>query len=110
MTQDHIFSAYYHLIVIDGCSFCEKAVALLNETGELFHTENATGKKNWLKEQKENYSWKTVPIVNKVQIQNDGSIDVEFVGGYTDLREHMNVGAENTTKATEKEEAATDST
>ena len=62
--------------------------------------ENATEKKEWLEEQKKVYSWKTVPIVNKVRIPDDGSIDVEFIGGYTDLREHLNIGTENTTEET----------
>jgi glutaredoxin len=94
MMQDYL----YYLIVIDDCLFCEKAATLLSESGASYYIENATEKKEWLKEQKKVYSWKTVPIVNKVQIQDDGSIDVEFIGGYTDLKEHMNIDAEKTTE------------
>jgi glutaredoxin len=97
MKQDYL----YYLIVVDDCPFCEKAAALLSESGVTYYIENATEKEEWLREQKEIHNWKTVPIVNRVQVQDDGSVDVEFVGGYTDLREHMNIGTEkNTTEET----------
>ena len=106
MTQNYIFSAYYHLIVVDGCPFCEEALSLLNDAGVAVITENATEQKEWLREQKEIYNWKTVPIINKVQVRNDNSIDVEFIGGYTDLMEHMNIDiTEDTTEETTQEEA-----
>ena len=34
MTQNYIFSAYYHLIVVDDCPFCEEALTLLNDAGD----------------------------------------------------------------------------
>ena len=104
MIQYHNFPPYYHLIVTSGCPFCENAVTLLGEKGALIHIDDATDRGEWLAEQKEVYGWETVPIINKVQLQSDGSIDVEFIGGYTDLREHMNVGTENTTEATEEDQ------
>lgn len=100
-----VFSPYFHFIVKEGCSFCEKAIALVDGV-EPFWVENADSHDDdgkWLAEQKRIYEWETVPIIHHMEPQKDGSIAVKFIGGYTDLREYMNVDEEDNQEASEEE-------
>ena len=84
---------YYHVIARNGCPFCVKAVELLEENKLHFHADYyGPDQATKLNEQKEKYEWNTVPIINKVVVEEDGTIETNFIGGYTDLREYLTVG------------------
>jgi len=99
---------YYHVICLRGCPFCDDAVELLKELRIPYHAEYYDRGER-LDEQKQHYGWETAPIINKVDVDEDGTITNRFIGGYTDLKEYMNIGTQNTKKAKkEKEQAASD--
>ena len=96
---------YYHIICKHGCCFCDKTIKLLEDSKLHFHAEfYSKEEKVLLEEQKKRYDWWTVPIINKVKVREDGTVVTEFIGGYTDLKELLNVG--KTTHDTPSEEEA----
>ena len=100
-----VFPAYFHLIIKEDCPFCRDAIALVEQTEEPFYVESAEGHGDkWLAEQKHIYKWDTVPIIHRMEPQKDGSIRVKLIGGYTDLREYMNVDEENNQETPEEEQ------
>ena len=66
------------------CPFCVKALALLEKRDVSHIFIDLTKEKQTLKETKEYYNWKTVPIV--VHVTPEGS---KFIGGFNDLREKL---------------------
>lgn len=96
---------YYHVIARNGCPYCIKAIELLEDNDLYFHADYfGSDKKEQLDEQKKKYNWNTVPIINKVVVEEDGNIETNFIGGFTDLREYLNV--DKTTKNKSEEEAS----
>ena len=70
----------YILLVRTGCSYCLKAVDLL-ESKELDHKLIVSRKSNLIfKSLKEIFGWETVPMI----FAKKGST-LTFIGGYTDL-------------------------
>jgi glutaredoxin len=97
---------YYHVICRHDCCFCDKTVKLLEDSKLHFHAEYyRQDEVQKLDEQKKRYDWWTVPIINKVEVKEDGTVLTEFIGGYTDLKELLNVGY---TTQTPNEEAETE--
>jgi glutaredoxin-related protein len=74
----------YILYVSTDCFFCKKAVDLLKENKQKFSTLNLKKRPGVLKELKEIYDWKTVPMVFHRQDN-----EIEFIGGFTDLSERL---------------------
>lgn len=103
---------YYHVICRSACPYCVKAVELLEENKLHFHAEYyGSQEQERLDEQKKRYDWQTVPIVNKVEVSKDGTIITEFIGGYTDLKEFLDIDETSPDQSEEEaEEANTSST
>lgn len=84
---------YYHVIARKSCPFCIKAVELLEENKLYFHADYYDSEQTIkLNEQKKKYDWNTVPIINKVEVKENGNIETSFIGGFTDLKEYLNSG------------------
>ncbi len=76
----------YKLIIKVDCPFCKKAVNLLSQKKIPFIVVAADNSDNFLQEQKNHYSWQTVPIV--IAVGEDGSECL--IGGFTELNERLN--------------------
>jgi len=80
----------FKIYALKDCVFCQKAVEELRIRGIHFLYCPMDGPPNGpdivvtLKMIKKKYNWKTVPIIVKVQEE-----DEEFIGGYTDLVEYL---------------------
>ena len=77
----------YKLIVKNTCPFCVSAIELLKEKDLRYSATSVDGNPELLQEMKANYNWQTVPIITKVT--QSGTL---FIGGYTDLKEHLETG------------------
>tara|TARA_R100000008_G_scaffold77514_1_gene57979 strand:+ start:158 stop:448 length:291 start_codon:yes stop_codon:yes gene_type:complete len=76
---------HYLLWTKDHCPWCKKAIDLLRQR-ELSHTVFAMDDKpEQLIEAKQNFGWKTVPIV--YTIASNG--ETELIGGCTDLEGYL---------------------
>tara|TARA_R110002074_G_scaffold205201_1_gene373546 strand:+ start:78 stop:317 length:240 start_codon:yes stop_codon:yes gene_type:complete len=72
----------YVLFAKESCDFCTKAVELLASQDQDFRVINfEEDQESILKEVKDAYGWKTVPMIFQVVPGESTS----FVGGYTDL-------------------------
>jgi glutaredoxin-related protein len=74
----------YILYVSTDCFFCKKAIKLLEEDKQKFSILNLKKRPAVLKELKEIYDWKTVPMVFHRQDNK-----IEFIGGFTDLSDRL---------------------
>ena len=75
----------YVLFVKPGCPYCVDAVSLLEKKGEEMKVVTfQEDQEEVLNEIKSAYSWPTVPMILTV----DG-LNIEFIGGYTDLVGHL---------------------
>jgi glutaredoxin-related protein len=74
----------YILYVSTDCLFCKKAIKLLEEDKQKFSILNLKKRPAVLKELKEIYDWKTVPMVFHRQDNK-----IEFIGGFTDLSDRL---------------------
>lgn len=77
----------YIVFGLSACPFCEEAVALLSFLGYNHEYYTLDDKPEYLKELKEFYQQRTVPIVLRVGGQD--SI-VRFIGGCDDLKRELN--------------------
>lgn len=76
---------YFHIIGRPGCPYCDKALSLLKDK-DLPHTSESHDRGSEpLNEAMKRYNWKTVPIINHVKVDKDGTIHNRFVGGFSDL-------------------------
>jgi glutaredoxin-related protein len=74
----------YILFIIDECSFCSKAVLLLEELNKEYKTVDVTKDLNVRAQLKMAFNWGTFPMVLTQE-----STALNLVGGYTDLQEHV---------------------
>jgi len=81
---------YYHIVVIDGCPFCDNARALAQDSEVPHYIEDSTENAEYLTEMKKVLDHHTVPIVRKVTIRG-GEIKVDLIGGFTEFKEHLNI-------------------
>ena len=77
---------YYFLWTKRDCEWCAKAIGLLSEKTISHTVFTMDEQQDLLKEVKENFKWKTVPIV--LEVSSNGQTN--FVGGYDDLEKHLN--------------------
>jgi glutaredoxin len=76
----------YVLYAKQTCPFCIKAQEFFVREGKEFKVVNfEENHQNILQDIKEAYDWPTVPIIFEVE----GSRNIRFVGGYTDLIKHL---------------------
>jgi len=83
---------YFHIIGRPGCPYCTHAENLLKEKGFDYTSEVHERGADELNEAKKRYNWKTVPIINHVKVNDDGTIDHRFVGGFSDLVAYLREG------------------
>ena len=73
---------YYVVYVGKDCHYCIEALKILAQK-RLEHVVRAdTGA---VANAKEKYNWKTVPLIEKIEGK-----EKTFIGGYTELYEHLN--------------------
>lgn len=75
---------YFILYTKKRCSYCRKAINLLNEKKEPYIITDLTKNKEIMQEIKEVFRHETVPIV--LYADNDNTT-LDLVGGYTELKE-----------------------
>ena len=78
---------YYAIYAKSQCNFCADAVSLLGTGGfdyVLILLDKAPDLHALLKKK---YDWETVPII--VKCSKTTGDDIEFLGGFTDLVEHL---------------------
>ena len=75
---------HFKIIAWGECPFCVRAKALLLSKGFEIEYVVLDHANNLLKEIKEQYGMKTVPIIIKKEGENE-----ELIGGYTDLVEYF---------------------
>ena len=98
-----MINGYYHMIVVDGCPFCDNAKELAKDSGVLYFVEDATDREEWLNEAKEQFKHGTVPIINWVGLTPSYEIEVKLVGGFTEFKERLKIEKENTKEEQEQE-------
>jgi glutaredoxin len=76
----------YHLYILLGCPFCEKAVNLLENKKQRFVISVMDNDLEELEETKQTYSHKTVPIVIGKTINNKQVL----IGGCSELEQRLN--------------------
>jgi len=75
----------YIVFGTDQCPHCEKAVDELQQRGLKYKSVCFDdGQRAVLKEIKDAYEWKTVPMI----FQREGS-NIQFIGGCSDLIQHL---------------------
>jgi glutaredoxin len=77
----------YNVVAKATCPYCVSAIELLKENGLSYQVVSVDGNPELLQEMKSNYNWQTVPIITEVTPRG-----TRFIGGYTDLREHLKTG------------------
>ena len=80
---------YYHLIVWDGCPFCEAAIDLLKNKEFDMHVDVVERGSVQLDEARQRNQWNTVPMVTRVNVSADGTVTQKFIGGFTDLESYL---------------------
>lgn len=75
---------HFKIIAWGECPFCVRAKALLLDKGFEIEYVVLDHANNLLKEIKEQYGMRTVPIIIKKEGENE-----ELIGGYTDLVEYF---------------------
>lgn len=80
---------HFKIIAWGECPFCVRAKALLLDKGFEIEYVVLDHANNLLKEIKEQYGMRTVPIIIKKEGENE-----ELIGGYTDLVEYFRTNPE----------------
>lgn len=75
---------YFILYIKKRCTYCRKAINLLNEKKEPYIVTDLTKNKEIMQEIKEVFRHDTVPIVLYADKENT---TLDFIGGYTELHE-----------------------
>ena len=76
----------YYVVGRQSCPFCVKAKDLLHENSLNYKFRDLEENRELLMEFAKKFSWDTVPMVFKF----DSSGSPTFLGGYTDLVNHLN--------------------
>lgn len=75
---------YFKIICWAECPYCLRSKNLLIEKGEQFEYCSVDHSNELLNYYKKVYNHKTVPIIVKLNTENDNA---EFIGGFSELRE-----------------------
>lgn len=79
----------YILFIKDSCPYCVMAKELLQSNGHDFSEITfKESQEQILNEIKKTYEWGTVPMI----FEKDADGNSKFIGGYTDLVEHLKDG------------------
>jgi len=77
----------YVMFIKQSCPFCVKAIEILEQKSVEFKIVNfEENQTEILQEIKDAYAWPTVPLIFQVK----DNTAIEFIGGFTDLKEHFN--------------------
>ena len=74
----------YLLFIIDECSFCTKAILLLEKHFIIYKIVDVTDDLNIRVQLKKAFGWSTFPIILK---QNENTFDL--IGGHSDLEKYV---------------------
>tara|TARA_B100000161_G_scaffold243420_1_gene197069 strand:- start:402 stop:680 length:279 start_codon:yes stop_codon:yes gene_type:complete len=77
---------YYKIIGYGSCPWCQRANSLLLQEKLAFIACWIENSLSLVEHYKTNYNMKTVPIVLKIDFETG---DEHVIGGYTDLKEHI---------------------
>jgi len=80
---------YYHLIVWEGCPFCEAAIELLEDNNLEAHVDVVERGSTQLDEAQKRNQWNTVPMITRVKVSANGTVTQKFIGGFTDLESYL---------------------
>jgi len=78
-------NSMYYVVGRESCPYCVKAENVLKESSLKYKFRNLEENRELLMEFAKKFSWGTVPMVFK--FDQDGT--PTFLGGYTDLIEHL---------------------
>ena len=73
------------------CGYCKRATALLQERGYKYTYWPLDQEPEAMKILQEQYKWRTVPMIIWIPPDKDPKDNQEFIGGFTDLVEWINV-------------------
>ena len=93
--------SYYVLYLVEGCPYCESAVQLVSSEPREYHARYFDWEDELLLEAKNKYKHKTVPIISKFT-PNGEDVREEFIGGYSELVEHLEKEGEECQEEKEK--------
>ena len=80
---------YYTLYLAEGCPYCESAIQLISSEPREYYARYYDWEDPALAEAKKRYNHKTVPIISKFVIAENDEVYEQFIGGYTELAEHL---------------------
>ena len=89
--NSYLVSRYYFLWTRHDCEWCQKATELLNKKAISYTVFTCDDHPKLLEEAKNNFDWKTVPII--FEVCSNGT--TKLIGGYTDLEKHLEEIKEN---------------
>ena len=98
--------SYYHLFVMDGCSFCTEAANVIRENNIEHIITNMDNAASVLKRLKDKTKHDTVPIIFEV---TDGE-SYNFIGGCQELKEKFSNAEKIQEQSREDEEESTQGT
>ena len=81
--------SYYTLYLADGCPYCESAMQLISSETREYYARYYDWEDAALVEAKKRYNHSTVPIISKFTVTDDDEVEETFIGGYTELVEHL---------------------
>ena len=80
----------YYVVGRQSCPYCVKAKDLLHESSLNYKFRDLEENRELLMEFAKKFSWETVPMVFKFDMSGTPT----FLGGYTDLVNHLNEGSD----------------
>lgn len=85
---------HYVMITKFGCSYCDKAIALLQKKGKKFIYTDLGGAPDILAVTLAATGHPTVPVIYEVQEPGSSASPLEqkLIGGYTELAQHLGEG------------------
>lgn len=88
MSEDR---TYYVLYLVNECPYCRAAEEIISSKPREYYIRYFDWEDEILNEAKRKYSHRTVPIISKFTVVGDKEVE-QFIGGYTDLVEHLKEG------------------
>lgn len=86
----------FHVYSRTDCSFCKRAVTLLQREKEIFSLTVLDHAPPVLRDLSEEFKWNTVPIVTMVEDYENNKGEVKLIGGCEDLERFLKDEKEET--------------
>jgi glutaredoxin len=74
----------YHMVIKESCSYCQKAMALLDSKGFQYDTDPMDDEPDLLLEIKKKIGFESVPMIWEIEHR-----ERRFIGGYAELVQHF---------------------